>query len=150
MSAGAKWILIIVGLLVGNVAAMVILMLAASTSSAGVIPNYYDKAAHYDDAIDQANANRALGWHVAVSLDGTAVGVRVTDANGASLDGASVRVSGYPRAHAAHGIDVALVARSAGTYEAKLASRALGWHDLVVEVTRGGERFVERTSVVAP
>lgn len=150
MSAGTKWILVIVGLLVGNVAAMVILMLAANTSSAGVIPGYYDKAAHYDEQIDQAKKNRALGWRVDVVLDGTAIDVRVRDTNGANVDGASVRVTGYQRAHANRIIDVGLVAGAAGAYQAKLATRALGWHDLVVEVTRGGERFVERASVMAP
>ena len=44
MSPRTKWILAIVGLLVGNVLAMVALAVAANVGKSEVIPSYYESA----------------------------------------------------------------------------------------------------------
>lgn len=56
MSAKLRWVLIIVGFLVSNALAMGFLVMASSTSRAQVIPDYYAKAARFDEKIDQACA----------------------------------------------------------------------------------------------
>ena len=43
LSARTKWILAIVGLLVGNVIAMVVLAIAANVGGSKVIPAYYEE-----------------------------------------------------------------------------------------------------------
>ncbi len=98
MSAAAKWSIAIVVLLGGNLIAMVVLATTASRDDAQVIPGYYDKAVHYDDTIDEAARSTALGWSTASTLIASTLEVRVTDRAGQVLDGARVRVAGYPRA----------------------------------------------------
>jgi nitrogen fixation protein FixH len=148
MSARAKWIVAIVGLLAGNVLAMVILATVASVGHSEVIPDYYNQGVHYDDAIAQGEANRALGWRVDATLTGGELVVVVHDAKGAPIDGAVVRTTGYPRAHAAERIDVALVAGGAGSYRAR-ADHAPGIHDLAITIERGGARYLQHVVVDA-
>ena len=50
MSAGAKWIAAVVGLLGGNVLAGVVLIGAAHHGASRVLDGYYEHAVHYDDA----------------------------------------------------------------------------------------------------
>ena len=120
MSAGMKWILAIVGLLTANLVAMAILIGAAHAGGSRVLPQYYERAIHYDDAIDQAAKNRALGWRASARFVGREPIVTVVDREGAPIR------------------DVSVVAtpRAAGVHPA-------GIYDLTVTAVRGGERFVE-------
>lgn len=147
MSAATKWILAIVGLLVGNVVAMVILATVASATNPGIVPDYYERAAHYDDAIDDAARSRALGWSADVRMASNSIEVVVRDAKSAVIDGAVVRVSGYARAHANKTIDLVLVAVGPGTYRATTSSPAMGVHDLTVVIERGTQRFTSPVTV---
>ena len=149
MSAKWKWTIAIVGLLVGNIVAMVVLMMAASSTSPAIVPDYYERAAHYDRAIDEAARSRALGWTSDVRIAGASVEVAVRDRSGAPIDGATVKISGYARAHANTAIEASLVATGSGTYRATLPSSALGMHDLTVVVDRRDERFVASVTVEA-
>jgi nitrogen fixation protein FixH len=136
MSAKLRWIVAIIALLGGNVVAMVILMVSSSAhGGAQVIPDYYERAAHYDRTIDQEAANRALGWNVAVA------GRRVTvsDASGHPIDG--VTLAGYPRAHAAQRFE---------TRDGQVPASAHGWLDVTVTAERGRDRFVQQVTVEAP
>ena len=56
MSAKLRWVLIIVGFLMANTLAMGFLVMASRTSRAEVIPDYYAKAARFDEKVDQACA----------------------------------------------------------------------------------------------
>lgn len=149
MSAATKWIIAIVVLLGGNIAAMVILAVVASATSPAIVPEYYERAAHYNDALDEAARSRALGWSASVRIAQASIEVDVRDAGGAGIDGAVVRVSGYPRAHATRTIDTTLVAMGHGTYRVALPARAIGVHDLTVVVERGAERFTAPATVEA-
>lgn len=149
MSAATKWTIVIVVLLAGNIAAMAILATVASATSPDIVPDYYERAARYDDAIDEAAHSRALGWSSDVRLAGASVEVSMREKSGVPLDGAVVRVSGYPRAHAKRVIDTMLVAVAPGTYRATLPATAMGVHDLTIVVTRGGERFTMPATVEA-
>lgn len=149
MTAGVRWALAIVGLLAGNAIAMAALLVSANTGGAQVIPAYYDRAAHYDDELDEAARSRALGWRAAVAAEAGAIRVDVTDAAGAPLAGARVRVTGHHRAHAARQLDLEAAAVAPGRYRAPAPARA-GRHDLVIEVVRGGDRFVARAVVDVP
>lgn len=144
MTATTRWILIIVGLLGANALAMGFLLVASRTSRAEVIPDYYAKAAAYDTVIDQAAKNRALGWRVdRVQRDGE-LAIEVRDASGAALDGARVRVTAVPRAHA-RPAELELAPRGGGRYAAIHATH--GIEDLAIVVERGGERFTARVTV---
>lgn len=149
MSAGTRWVLAIVGLLGGNAIAVAALLVSASTGGAQVIPAYYDRAAHFDDQIDEAARSRALGWRATVTAERGLFQVDVTDAAGAPLDGARVRVTGHHRAHAARQLATVAAQVAPGRYLAAAPTHA-GRHDLVIEIQRGGERFVAREAVDVP
>ncbi|HEU4734764.1 MAG TPA: FixH family protein [Kofleriaceae bacterium] len=149
MTPRRSWLLAIAGLLAANVIAMVVLAVAANDGATQVIPAYYDKAAHYDDELDRAEASRRLGWHAEVSIANGAIDVVMSDASGAPVDGATVRVTGYQRAHAAEALDLALPAsQPGGHYRGPVGSRP-GWHDLTVSAERGGARYLQHVAIEA-
>jgi nitrogen fixation protein FixH len=113
-------------LLAANLLAMGVLMGAARSGHSQVIPAYYDKAVHYDDAIDQAARNRALGWHVTPRWAGEFV-ADVVDRTGAPLAGATVTIEKRPR----------------------MAGQQRGIYDLTIVVTRGRDVFVETRTAEA-
>jgi nitrogen fixation protein FixH len=145
------WVIAIVGLLGVNVLAMVILAVVATDGGTQVIPAYYDKAAHYDDEIDRARVSRALGWHAGVVMAGGAIEVVLSDAASRAVDGATVRVTGYHRAHAADPFDVGLAPIGGGRYRGEVRDRP-GWpglSDLTVLAERGGAHYLQHVAVEA-
>ena len=148
MSASTKWITAIVGLLAANVIAMVILATVANVGHSEVIPDYYAKAAHYDDEMAQAVVNQRLAWRVDARIIGGELAVEVHDAAGRPIDGARLVVSGAPRTHAASRFELAPLPREAGRYTVA-ADDYPGVHDLTIVVERGGDRFVARAVVDA-
>jgi len=145
------WVIAIVAMLGVNVVAMVILAAVANDGGTQVIPAYYDKAAHYDDEIDRARISRALGWHASVVMSGGVIEVVVSDAAGQAIDGATVRVTGYHRAHAADPLDLVLAAAGGGRYRGELRERLgwPGWHDLTVIAERLCARYTQHVAVEA-
>lgn len=135
MSPGTKWILVIIGLLAGNMVAMGVLIAASHDGASQVIPSYYEKAIHYDDQIDQAREDDKLGWPVAATVDHGALVITGAPA------GAAVSITGYPRAHADRRFALT------GT---RVTSPAHGWLDLTITVTRGADRFVRRQAIEVP
>ena len=135
MTAKLRWIVAIVALLGGNVLAMLILMITASAEGAQVIPDYYERAAHYDRTIDEAATSRALGWRVERS--GRQIEVR--DAVGQRI--AHVVVTGYPRAHAARRFEA---------HDGRVPDGVHGWCDVTVTAERDGARFVQQVAVELP
>lgn len=143
-----RWVAAIAGLLGANVVAMTILAVTAGNGATQVIPAYYDKAAHYNDELDAAQVSRALGWHAGAVIAGGAIDVIVVDAAGAPIDGATVRVTGYQRAHAAELVDVTLAAAGGGHYRGQVRGRP-GWHDLTVLAERAGARYAQPVAIEA-
>ena len=148
MTPGMRWLLVIGGLLIGNVIAMVVLAVVANDGGTQVIPAYYDRAAHYDDDLARASASRALGWHAEVAIAAGEIDVTMSDASGHALDGARVRVTGYQRAHASEPVDVELASVGVGHYRVGLRERR-GWHDLTVVADRGDAHYQQQVAVEA-
>ncbi len=146
MTARARWVGAIVGLLVFNVLATGVLIAAAHHGASRVIPSYYEQAVRYDDVLAQAARDAALGWRVEATL-GSEVVVRVHDRTGTPLDGARVRVSGMARASGVQ-LDGALAGAGDGEYRAPLA-HGRGWHDLTIAVERGADAYVGRVAIEA-
>ncbi len=126
MSASTRWIVAIVGLLGGNLLAMALLIGAARSDQPKIIPEYYDKAVHYDDAIDQAAKNRALGWQVTPRWSGEFV-ADVRDRDGRPLGGAVVTIDKQPRSE----------------------RQRTGVYDLTITVRRGSDVFVQTATAEA-
>lgn len=148
MTARWRWLLAIAGLLGANVVAMAILAVVASHGGAQVIPDYYARAAHYDDELASSSRSQALGWRVGVSVAGHAIDATVVDAAGTPIDGATVRITGYHRAHASDVVDIVLAATAAGHYRGTMPERR-GWYDLVARVDARGARYTRRVVVEA-
>jgi nitrogen fixation protein FixH len=128
MTAATRWTLAIVGLLGGNLVAMGLLIGAAHSEAPAIIPQYYEKAARYDDAIDQAASNRALGWRISPRWSRTGDFVAdVTDRDGKPLVGAVVTIDKRPRSE----------------------HQRRGLYDLTITVRRGGDVFVQTTTAEA-
>ena len=149
MTAATKWSLAIVGLLLGNVIAMAVLAASAHHATAQVIPGYYEQAAHYDDALDQATRSRSTGWRADVTLVAGAVEVRVHDAAGATVSGVRVQVDGYQRSRSDDRFDLELSPIAEGVYRGALHHGRIGWHDLTITIEHAGGRFTQRATVEA-
>lgn len=148
MTSQVKWILAIGGLLAVNVIACVVLAVVAGSDTSQVIPDYYAKASHYDDQMARAAASQRLGWQLDVAVIGEALDASLRDANGQPIDGATVRITGYPRAHATEKLDIALQPRD-GRYRAARPVRR-GWYDLVVDIDARGAHDTRTIAIEAP
>lgn len=147
ISAGAKWISIVVALLAGNVLAGVVLIGASHHGGSRVIEGYYEQAVHYDDAIDQAAADRRLAWHVGVTITNGVATVTASDATGQPLAGAHVQLAGIERKASARVLAGELVATREGEYRARVGGA--GWVDVAITIERGRDRYVHRFALEA-
>jgi nitrogen fixation protein FixH len=150
MNPGLRWILIVIGLLAGNVVAVVILMVAAGPASGDrVLPAYYEHAVNHDAVIAEDRASAQLGWSVDAAIAGDAIEVRLKDATGTPLRGARLAVSGAHRAHAGSPVGLALVETGPGVYRAGNPRARAGWWDLTVRSSRDHADHVARLVVEA-
>ena len=147
MNAGRRWIVIVICLLAGNVLAGVVLIAAAHHGASRVLPNYYEDGVHYNDAIDQDARNRALAWHVGVSIDHGIATVTATDMHGQPIERAVVHIDGVGRSDAGLVILADLVASAPGEYRAHVAGT--GWIDVSVTIARGDDRYAHRVALEA-
>jgi nitrogen fixation protein FixH len=148
MKRGVGWPIGISLTLAALVAAYVRLAVIAADPSALVVePNYYQKAVHWDDQMQQEAGNLRLGWTLAPMVGpvtpGAGAELRVTlrDSAGAPLSGATVAVVAVHNAIAHTPLSGTLSDRGDGSYAARLPFTRAGQWQLRFEVRRGGERF---------
>lgn len=155
MNAGTRWQVGVVGALVGVVGLYAVLIrVAADPAALAHDERYYQHAVNYD--AEQAIAQRTarLGWRIALEatpLAGPgpgAITARVTDATGAPVSGATVRVTAFHLAHA----DVITEARATAdrdAYVARIDPMRPGLWEVEVEVYRGTDhlRAAQRVDV---
>lgn len=141
MSPGARWIAGVIATLVGGVIAMVALIIMAERANAGrIVPNYYQRAAHFDDDIAAADASRALGWTATTTLSADAVRVCLVDRAGRPVAATTTAVVTH-RAFPGQGQTATLTAGADGCAAAPLALRR-GVHDVTLAAVAGTDRFV--------
>lgn len=141
MSPGARWIAGVIATLVGGVIAMVGLIIMAERANAGrIMPNYYQRAAHFDDDIAAADASRALGWTATATLTTSAVRVCLVDRSGQPVVATTTAVVTH-RAFPGQGQTATLTAGADGCATAPLVLR-LGVHDVTLAAVAGTDRFV--------
>jgi nitrogen fixation protein FixH len=155
MKRGMGWPLGVVAILTATVGLNIwVLRVANDDPSLAIEPNYYQKAVAWDSTMAQARENLALGWHLAPTLgaystrDGARLQVTLTDASGASIGDATVRVAAFFNARANDVIDTALRHESAG-YVAILPVQHGGVWELRFDVRRGNTRFTATSRVEA-
>jgi nitrogen fixation protein FixH len=135
-----------------------VMHLARSDASFAVEPDYYARAVHWDDELAQRSRNAALGWRLSPTLsrdgsDGVHVRVRLSDAGGRPVVGASLEVEAFAIARSAQVQRMTLASAgdpAEGAYDGRLALSHPGQWELRVSVTRGEERFTAVHRVEAP
>jgi nitrogen fixation protein FixH len=143
VSPGTRWILIVVGLLVGNaVAAFALIGYAGGDTARRVVPHYYERAVAYDETMAAEAASAKLGWTTDVQVRGREVELTVRDHAGAPVAGATAVVRALPRAHADEQAEVTLVAVGPGVYRAAVPGVRPGLHELALSVALGDQRWV--------
>ena len=108
--------------------------------------DYYQKAVNYDGVIAQRGENARLGWSVLTEV--TPAGstrerllvVRARDAQG-PIRGARGSVEALRNATAATPLDMPLVERAPGEYEARLPPVRGGLWEFRLTLDRGADRF---------
>lgn len=150
--SGRFWIGAVLGLLVANAAAMGILVAAAGAdSSHHVVDDYYRKALAWDQEMAAERASRELGWTGRLAVDGDgAVELRLTDAAGAPITGATVRASGFHRAAAGDPVHLELAEVAPGHYRGRPVRTRAGIHELRVSAERGSARWRQAAVVDLP
>lgn len=122
---------------------------AGSTASIGIEPDYYRKGLEWDRRCAEKARSAALGWNAALRVDlaSSRVEVKLTDRDGAAVDGAVL--SGELFAHAASSRRAVVALRPVegkpGTYAAGIdaASRpAAGKWRVSLTAARGEDRFI--------
>jgi nitrogen fixation protein FixH len=155
MKRGAGWPIGIVAILVATVGLNIyVYHVANDDQSLAIEPDYYRKAVDWDSTMAQMRQNAALGWHLSPTLGaftirgGAPLTVTLTDAAGAAIPDATVKVAAFFNARANDIIDTTL-RRDAAGYAATLPVKHGGVWELRFDVTRGAERFTSTSRVEA-
>ncbi len=155
MKRGIGWPIGVVAILAATVGLNFwVFRVANDDPSFAIEPDYYQKAVHWDSTMAQQRENLVLGWHLAPTLgtftarDGARLQVTLTDASGASIADATVRVAAFYNARANDIIDTTLRADSSG-YVATLPVHHGGVWELRFDVIRGATRFTSTSRVEA-
>ena len=155
MKRGLGWPLGIVAILAATVGLNIwVFRVASDDPSFAIEPNYYQKAVDWDSTLAQRRENLALGWHLSPTLgaftarQGAHLQVTLTDAAGAAIPDATVKVAAFFNARANDIIDTTLVRDSAG-YAVNLPVTRGGVWELQFDVTRGGKRFTSTSRIEA-
>lgn len=122
--------------------------LALSTFSGEVVENSYEASQRFNGWLDRAKAERALGWQVSLTTSGDRLAIRLTDAQGAPVRGASLGgTATHPLGAATilplHFVETApgvyAGALPAGRWQIHLVAQAGGhsWHHLADVTSKG-------------
>lgn len=160
--AGLFWMLFPVGLLVTSVSGwLVMVSLAVDDPGFAVEPDYYKRAAHYDEEIEQRAENNRLGYRVEVASFSPSEGntaelvLVVRGADGEPLSSAHVGAEVIPVARAFDAQHLTLKARVPGVFEARLERPRPGLYEVRVRVEVQGRVFTrvlrpELVAILAP
>jgi nitrogen fixation protein FixH len=123
----------------------VMIWFATSTFGGVEVASSYKAGLKFQDELDAVRAQDARHWQVEARLerahDGADVIVSLRDAAGAPITGVTVAARLNHPADARHDHDVAMAAAGPGLFKgATEATLAAQW-DLVIDVTRDGERM---------
>jgi nitrogen fixation protein FixH len=130
-------------LCVGLAGTAALIYAALADPTFGVEPDYDRKALDWNRTAAQRDRNGALGWTISVepSTGWGEFRVRLNDARGVAVTGASVRGAGFANARSADRFELAFRESAPGRYVAPAPGGAPGsWH-LRLEATRGADFF---------
>lgn len=96
----------------------------------------YVKGLAYNEVLERAAAQKALGWQVAVSVDGDRPVLRLADSTGAPLGGLSVTALARRPVDEHDDRALLMVHQGDGVYRADQSLAARGQWDLHIEIAR--------------
>jgi len=148
MKPGTRWIVGVVALLGGNALAVAVLLSASSgDTNRRVLPNYYQRAATWDQIMADAVTSQRLGWTCDAAVRDAGLAVDCRDASGAPLTAAQVQIHAVRRGHSDHDWTSLLTAAGDGHYVAQLPHQPSGIHDLTINVERGSDRWSDDRTI---
>jgi len=147
MNKGHFWILFVILLLAGNMTAVGILFAKSGDPTPEVLPDYYQKAANYDQHLDEERASLALGWVATASLADAQVEVRIVDASGAPVRGATVGVTVDPLNRADRTATATLDETSPGVYRGAVADGPRGLYWVAIAADRDASHYISTVQV---
>jgi nitrogen fixation protein FixH len=131
-------------------------IVASRDASFAVEPDYYRKSLEWDRTMAQEDANRALGWTLAVHAEPAAapgllhLAATLRDRAGRRVDGAVVTVEARHGARAAQVVSGTLTHAAGDRYAADLPLRRAGLWELRLTARRGHDDFTQRVAADLP
>jgi nitrogen fixation protein FixH len=149
-----KWSAFILLLLGGSVGMCIYAaMLAVSDPSMAIVPDYHEKALHWDKHLELARATRALGWNIAVvpSPAHDLAGHRqltffVRDRDARPVTAATGQLRLYHHVRAGSAVTLPLREVEPGAYECEVTMARAGLWQMELMLERG-EEHMESTTV---
>jgi nitrogen fixation protein FixH len=149
-----KWPLIVVGLLTGHVSVMIVaVVIATHDKSFAVLPDYYQKAVHWDQGQAELRASERLGWQCAFTpspevdpLGRRSVTFTLVDSAGRGIPGVDIRVTYFHHARPAELFNATLRTDDAGRATQPITMRNQGFWQVNVTATKAGQKFVQTTT----
>lgn len=147
------WPFVVVGLLAGHVTGMVIaVVITQHDKTFLVVPDYYDKAQHWDSSQAERRASASLGWSVQIEpgagedeRGNRAVRFVLADAQGRAVPAAALEVNYFHHAHPdqQHKILLRADGADARTFQALLPMPYAGIWEFHFVANGGQKTFVQ-------
>lgn len=119
------------------------LFVATGDANGSVVePDYYRKAVAWDSTMALRAASDALGWSAELRLSGALLVVRLSDAAGAAVIGATVQATLIHNADASRHVEVVLRDLGDGRYSGATALTYPGRWEVRIDATRGRAHYV--------
>lgn len=143
MRASIAWPLFILAIALTSLTGAAMLVYAShSDPSFAVEPDYYAKAAHWDEAARQAQQNKRLGWTItALASPPDHVRIRVSDHAGKPIIGAAVSAVAFASVRASERFDLQFSGEGDGIYRAPLNRERGGLWCFRFTVGHGGSNY---------
>lgn len=152
MNRGMFWPILITTMLGAHVVAgIVVITVSVSDPSFAVEENYYEKAMDWDQTARQRATNDRLAWRVDLSPRVHAgrhpthdVELTLSDATGAPLDGASVRIECFPNIRASERVTLNAATDANGHATVALDPDHFGLWEFRLRITHEDSVFTHR------
>jgi nitrogen fixation protein FixH len=150
-STNWRWPSIIVGMLGVHVLIMVIAVtLATRDPGFSVVPDYYQRAVHWDQEQALKKSSAELGWQIKMMpsevvdpVGRRQVSFELVDRTGAPISGAALEVIYFHHAHGHESRDVKLMQNAPGRYSQSLDMRYEGFWEFHFTATVNGKTFIQ-------
>lgn len=153
--AAFRWGAFVVGMLGLQVAGgITAIVLATGDQTVAVVPNYHEKALHWDQQVALRTASQKLGWVAEMTpldraQDRGGLKIELRDRSGSFIDLQSGSIEIYRHARADNVARIPLAAAATGSIQLSRCFNAPGWWQVSLDVRDGrGNRFVDSQEIL--